>query len=204
LPPKRNTHCIHGHPFSEENTYVWAFNGKRMCRTCNRERQASYCSRKRAVRLAERKAELDAMRPQLSDIELAWAAGLFEGEGTVSVLKNKKHGYTRPLATVTSTDAEVTAFFHERWPGTLRQIQPKSPRARPATVWQLYSSVQVAAFIEQILPFIRTSRVREKMELVLMDANSRVRGSRRPEYQAVRDVFYENIRLLNRRGRHDE
>lgn len=31
------THCIHGHPFDEANTYIKA-NGGRDCRTCNRER----------------------------------------------------------------------------------------------------------------------------------------------------------------------
>ena len=30
----KQTHCIHGHPFNEENTYVW--HGKRDCRACNR------------------------------------------------------------------------------------------------------------------------------------------------------------------------
>ena len=33
----RKTHCIHGHPFNEQNTYKWR--GTRSCRTCNRERQ---------------------------------------------------------------------------------------------------------------------------------------------------------------------
>ena len=28
----RKTHCIHGHPFNDENTYWWR--GKRVCRAC--------------------------------------------------------------------------------------------------------------------------------------------------------------------------
>lgn len=30
---REKTHCIHGHEFSEENTYLW--HGKRRCRRCN-------------------------------------------------------------------------------------------------------------------------------------------------------------------------
>jgi hypothetical protein len=33
----RKTHCIHGHPFDEENTYIAPGNGMRTCRTCKRE-----------------------------------------------------------------------------------------------------------------------------------------------------------------------
>lgn len=32
------THCIHGHPFDEKNTYVRLDTGHRKCRACNAER----------------------------------------------------------------------------------------------------------------------------------------------------------------------
>lgn len=37
----RKTHCAHGHPFTEENTYVNP-DGKRHCRTCDADRQRRY------------------------------------------------------------------------------------------------------------------------------------------------------------------
>lgn len=43
------THCIHGHELTPENTYLYgiAHNGaKRMCKTCNFNRTASYRNRK--------------------------------------------------------------------------------------------------------------------------------------------------------------
>jgi hypothetical protein len=43
----RKTHCIHGHPFDEANTYWWK--GHRGCRACNRAMWA----RKREAKLAE-------------------------------------------------------------------------------------------------------------------------------------------------------
>jgi len=36
------THCVHGHPFNEENTYVRP-NGGRDCHICNRDRQRRWC-----------------------------------------------------------------------------------------------------------------------------------------------------------------
>jgi hypothetical protein len=44
-PNASKTHCIHGHGFTTENTYV---NGKaRICRTCQRENWARYDKKRR-------------------------------------------------------------------------------------------------------------------------------------------------------------
>ena len=40
------THCVHGHPFDEANTYVEG--SKRRCRTCGNERQRRYVARHRS------------------------------------------------------------------------------------------------------------------------------------------------------------
>lgn len=37
----RKTHCVHGHPFDEANTYARPKGGRR-CRTCNREHSRTY------------------------------------------------------------------------------------------------------------------------------------------------------------------
>lgn len=43
----RQTHCVHGHPFDEVNTYITSTNA-RFCRACHRERQVKYQRAKRA------------------------------------------------------------------------------------------------------------------------------------------------------------
>jgi hypothetical protein len=35
------THCLHGHPFDNSNTYFWV-DGARRCRTCHRKSQKKY------------------------------------------------------------------------------------------------------------------------------------------------------------------
>jgi HNH endonuclease len=44
----RTDHCIHGHEFTPENTYVQR--GRRQCRACNRAAVARYKARKKARR----------------------------------------------------------------------------------------------------------------------------------------------------------
>jgi hypothetical protein len=43
----RKTHCGHGHPFDETNTYMRC--GWRACRTCTRRRNAEYQKRQKAA-----------------------------------------------------------------------------------------------------------------------------------------------------------
>jgi len=83
-PNGRRTHCIHGHPFSEENTYIYMENGrpKRKCRTCIRNRVAQHLRMKyhkdRAAKV-EKLITADWLRARfpfslgnyLTDIELA-------------------------------------------------------------------------------------------------------------------------------------
>lgn len=45
----RKTHCKHGHPFDEENTYYWG-NNQRMCKACNRRRDKERAERRRGRR----------------------------------------------------------------------------------------------------------------------------------------------------------
>ena len=45
----RQTHCEHGHPFNQENTYVYP-QGWRTCRPCKRKRDRRYRAAGRVVR----------------------------------------------------------------------------------------------------------------------------------------------------------
>lgn len=159
--------------------------------------------RKRERANVERRKREDlalANRPALPDVERAWAAGLFEGEGTVSITRGGTAGYSRSLVSVTNTDAEVIDFFQVRWPGSIRTIRPKSPRAREAQCWALYGS-RVLPFLLDILPYVRRSAVRAKCELVIESQRMRRRGSRAPDYAPTLETFRDRIRVLNQRGR---
>lgn len=62
-PPAQNarrTHCKRGHPFDESNTRT-SSNGRRRCRTCDRERRRQYGRRRRELRAARPAARSEAL-----------------------------------------------------------------------------------------------------------------------------------------------
>lgn len=136
-------------------------------------------------------------QPPLAD--LIWAAGLFEGEGTVTITRSGRRGYTRPLVQVTSTDPEVIEVFQTRWPGCIQVRQPGG-NAREAQAWSLNVRPAIRTFLTDLLPHFRTSRVRLKAELVIEDVDARVQGSGAPGYLAACHERRERVAALNRRG----
>ena len=195
--------CRHGHQMTPENLYVHEASGKWFCRTCQRERAARSYAKQKARNAETRKREREefvAAFPQPSDIELAWAAGMFEGEGTATI-SDVRRQTPRPLVTLTNTDPVVTEFFHERWGGVLRATPKAGDNARDVSIWTLNAAYRISIFAAAILPFVRRPAVRRKLEILIEYHDEAEQGSRDPEYRAKRQVLMEEMRDLNRRGK---
>lgn len=139
----------------------------------------------------------------VTGVELAWAAGLFEGEGSIRVNKPTGRNLGHLVCSVANTDIEVVRFFQARWPGHFKIRRPL-PNRRPAWEW-LISTQRAAAFLRIIRPFVMTDRVKRKIEVALafQEQKCRTPCGRRSwpaEYVARQWGFYETMRGLNRRG----
>jgi hypothetical protein len=139
----------------------------------------------------------------MSELELAWAAGLFEGEGTISI--NKAH--TKHLSTlrcmVGNTDKEIVDFFLQRWGGHWHEVMA-SGNKRTAWKWSV-AATKAAKFIADIAPYLRTTRVREKAALGLeFQAQKSLRYwvRRSNEYRDMQLSYYLRMKELNIRGNH--
>jgi hypothetical protein len=132
--------------------------------------------------------------------DLHWAAGLFEGEGTVTIAKSggkKRPTLTRTRVLVGNTDKEVVEFFFNRWGGRVRPRPPSTKRARPSFEWA-HGGAEAAFFLRDIQSYLRTQRVKVKVALVLKSEELRRADpfKARPGLQRAMN----EIRELNRRG----
>jgi hypothetical protein len=141
----------------------------------------------------------------VTPVELAWAAGMFEGEGSVRINVPTKRNLGSLLVDMVNTDAEVVAFFDERWPGYLRQVAFEGGHRRDYWRWRCAALV-AARFLTDVLPYLRTDRVREKalLGLEFQDQKTAARSNRTPEYAARQRSYYERMAVLNQRGRQEE
>lgn len=192
----RDRRCRRGHPMD----YV-SPGGKAVCRRCHARRARKWRRARTLKRLKDRRARIAGRRALPRD-DRVWAAGLFEGEGTLSIMTTGTRPYTRPWVSVTSTDRAVVDFFHARWPGYVRGRTPRTATslARKAYEWTLCSNDTVEGFLLDLRPFWRTARVRTKAALLLDEIRDRVRNPRSAAVKRRSATRLKTMRALNRRG----
>jgi hypothetical protein len=132
-------------------------------------------------------------------LDLAWAAGMFEGEGTITITRAGSRGYTRGLCTLTSTDGEVPAMFHDWWGGAVRSGQPKG-NARPVRYWYITGDAMYT-FLWQMRPQFRRPLVINRATAALAGHAARQQGNRHTEtYGPLMQRFRHLMSVLNHRG----
>lgn len=134
-------------------------------------------------------------------VDVAWAAGVFEGEGSIGINTPTKRNLGHLYATVVNTDSALTDFFQLHWPGYCRRTHLPGNR-RPATVWTI-AARRAAGFLQMILPYVRRPIVRERIALALQYQDGKRHGRARPvsrEYREDQFSAWLYMRQLNIRG----
>lgn len=95
--------------------------------------------------------------------DLAYAAGIIDGEGCIFIDKQnpspKGRGKTPRYAVrvaVAMCDPEVCEWLQERWPGFLTRVEMAkyNPKARPSFRWIIVAEKAVN-FLEDVFPFLK-------------------------------------------------
>lgn len=131
-----------------------------------------------------------------------WAAGIFEGEGTVTIAVRNQDETFRLVCMVVNTDEQIIVPLHDRW-GGWKQYRELPGNRRPAWTWTV-TGPRAEQFVRDIHPFIRTDRVRAKFVLALRfraDQSTDVVAQRTPGYKPRQREHYLAMRGLNKRGR---
>ena len=137
----------------------------------------------------------------ISDIDLAWAAGLFEGEGSVHIAKLNKKNLGFLSVDIVNTDKEICMFFMDRWKGYLVTYKSIGNR-RQYYRWRA-AARNAYHFLIDIRTFIRTERVRTRISLGVAFQEQKVNGTfsrHDPEYSGIQLKYYNQMKQLNQRG----
>jgi hypothetical protein len=118
-----------------------------------------------------------------SDVEIAWFAGIFEGEGTFETSKR-----STVRMTVGMTDRDVIERMQSIFPG--RPIvtrdddltRAKFPTAKPIYVWRSGNHDSVALVVTAILPWLGARRSTRALEVLAHIENRQLPGQPRTSH----------------------
>lgn len=100
--------------------------------------------------------------------ELAYAAGLFDGEGSISLVRSRRNRTHSPQVSIASTDYEVVDWFRERFGGSIVTKQPRMSNHSVSYDWRL-TDRRALAFLEVIRPYLVIERKIRRIDLLLSD-----------------------------------
>lgn len=202
------THCAKGHEFSPENTARSGPNGEfRRCRTCQQTTLHEWRARRgiKPYVLPEMPTE-----PTV----LAYAAGLFDGEGSVAITCSKSSSmsgkrYHALVLRVTSTDSRVIDWLLEHFGGNAC-IQKTPAEHKDAFNWQS-RAMHAEFFLRAIRPYLIIKAAQADLGLMLRETRQVSGGARpdgrvgspalvTPELFAYREGLRQQVMALNRRG----
>ncbi len=136
----------------------------------------------------------------VSDIDKAYTAGLFDGEGSVSLLANPTFWLRLDIA---NTDLNVLQWVQDNFGGSIHKRNPIEGSKQQYT-WYASNKKIVASFLAAILPYSKIKReklllAQEFMDIAVAREN---RGSRTfsKEEDLQRAIKVVQMKALNQRG----
>ena len=137
----------------------------------------------------------------LAPPDCAWAAGFFEGEGSVA-FRPARHGCGKLLVEISQVDPVPLHHLKSIWGG-----QVYSKRRKAGSNWRDFSRWMVVSrdamtFLVDISPYIIRPMIRSRISLAVAFQREKAvgGGSRSAAYRLRMQTFMQQMAELNRRG----
>lgn len=132
--------------------------------------------------------------------QIAWAAGLFEGEGSI-VMVRRPDGYWHRSLNLNMTDEDVVRRFAEVvGVGTVRKARaPLQPHHKQQWHWSCQRWEDIAATLRAFLPYFGDRR-RAKAMLLLMNPAQPVGGKVKTHCKRGHELSGDNVYVHEKSG----
>jgi hypothetical protein len=139
----------------------------------------------------------------VDEMDKAWAAGFFEGEGTVSIGRRWTDDTFRLQVSASGVDTAPLRRLQTLWGGSLNTIKGRARHLtrREAWVWTLQSRM-ATRFLSDVGPYFVSDRQIARAKLALSFQRSRPYpgGARSTEETERQRAIYLAMRAINVRG----
>lgn len=140
----------------------------------------------------------------LSVIELAYLAGIIDGEGSIQLVKNNKGSYTTRI-TVSNTDLRLIHWLMYSLGGSYYEQKKHNKNYKPTYHWVL-SSKHTHNILLKVLPYLKLKKeqanilIKHKDTCYNKQQRWRLSDLEKEIIIVTKDLLYLDIKVLNQRG----
>jgi hypothetical protein len=104
----------------------------------------------------------------VSDTEAAYAAGILDGEGSISLTRVHKDRYPSPQVSVASTDRELLEWLQARFGGSIVRKRTYKPHHSQSYDWKV-TDRKALRVLKRVRPFLVIERKVKRCDLLLTE-----------------------------------
>jgi hypothetical protein len=95
--------------------------------------------------------------------DIAYAAGVFDGEGTITLAKNKSSKFRKLVVGITNTSLEIVTFFKSKFGGMIHCQKRYKANHSKCYLWRL-SSRTALPFLKLIVGHIKDLTKKQRID----------------------------------------
>lgn len=135
----------------------------------------------------------------------AYTAGIIDGEGTISIVRNKPHRNNKsptydPKVFVTNTNLEALMFLKKIYGGSLTKMTRVKKVWTTCYRWSI-GAKEVGTFLKSIVPYLIIKKVQGLLLLEFLEARTLVRYPRgsfeSKDELPLREAYFQRMWKLN-------
>lgn len=141
----------------------------------------------------------------ITDIDAAWIAGFFDGEGCVSLSKCKSENSYSPKISITNTRHDILEWIRQTTGvGQVVPLADSRPQNKKSWSYRLLRE-EVKPFLTRIVPFIKLKNPQIALMFEYLEtgnySGSNLTGNELPpRVAALREIIHDELALLNKKG----
>lgn len=144
------------------------------------------------------------MHEHVNEVEIAWAAGLFEGEGYMSAYQREYGAKIQACIGLGMADRDIVDRFQAIVEcGAVSTRKPGTRGHRPIHDWRVYEAVHVRRLVALFLPYLGERRRARAVELLDQIADVKSHNEKKTHCPRGHELAGNNLRLepIKRAGR---
>lgn len=136
-------------------------------------------------------------------MDLAWAAGIIDGEGSIVISRSRESEFQLQLQVIATSQAMIDRIHAIAGDGHIYTYPGRTPRAQATWRWQIRNH-RAAAFLQRVLPYLVVKTEQATLGIDFASGLA-AHGGGTGRHVAAEEIarradIYTRMRAMNRRG----